>query len=406
MSTTAHDDGGETPGNETASAVLAAIRGALNPADPAAPVDDLRVLAVLGTVLSLTAERAVRGIGGSPVRAAAFAHFAERVYRVAGYGQILAAGACVEADAHTCAEEPLAELNKVLARGDEFAAGTLVLPRDKTIPAGRKPLNRDTPDLLRNLLKLTYFQAKHRVESYEKLLPHRGPGGTVEEPEFPRLGEILQDASADPRLVANTAGKLGAMAPALEAQPNPAESAAELEAVAARAVTDHDAGTVGRMLKEATVRLDETAIERDEAAIRPYLGLRFRGKKPTGYQWELTTDAEGHELLTTLADDLNNPRTASGDRKVPPSGSSSGTSPSPAAGPRPRPIPEWAVNPNTPPEERPREGFTDVGRPPAATDRDPLPGETLAEANTRARAQRLLQAVLDSIRTSSNPGAA
>ena len=400
MSTMAQGDCGDTPVDKTTSAVLAAIRGVLSAANPAAPVDDLRILAVLGPVLSTTADRAMRGIKGSPVRAAAFAHFAEQPYRVAGYAQILSAGACVEADAHTCAEEPLAELNQVLGRGDEFAAGTLALPVDQTIPAGRKPLNRDTADLLKNLLRLTYFQAKHRVDSYEKLLPHRGPGGSVRQPEFPRLGEILRDAVADPRLIANTAGKLGSMAPALEAQPNPAESAAELEAVAARAVTDQDAGTVGRMLREANVRLDETAIERDEAAIRPFLGLRFRGKKPTGYQWELTTDAEGNELLTTLADDLNNPRTASGDRISPPSGPPSG----PAAGQPERPIPEWAVGSGIPPEDRPREGFTDVGQPSSTTDRDTLPGERPAEANARARAQRLLQAVLDAVRTASNPG--
>ncbi|MGL3807289.1 DUF222 domain-containing protein [Paeniglutamicibacter sp. R2-26] len=407
MSTTTAEAGAQAQAHQTVSAVLAAIRSALDAGDGTNPVDDLRILAVLGPVLERAAAGAARGTRGSPVRAAAFAHLAERSYRVAGYAQLLAAGACLEADAHTCAEEPLAELHALLDHAEAFAAGTVDLPADKTVPAGRKLLHRDPADLLKTMLKLTHFQAKHRVESYAKLLPHRGPDGRPVEPEYPRLGKVLEDASADPRLVANTASKLGAMAPALSAQPNPAASAAQLEAVAAQAVAEHDAGTVGRMLREANVRLDESAIERDEDAIRPYLGLRFRGRKPTGYLWELTCDAEGNELLTTLADDLNNPRTASGDAcragtGTPHAAAGSG----PAVGREPRPIPEWAVDPGLPPDQRPIEGFSDVGRPAAVSDRDPLPGESPAEANARVRARRLLQAVLDALRTGTNPARA
>lgn len=383
----------------TATTVLAAIRGALaesidpaaahGPWRPPAPVDALRVLAVLGPVLKVEFARAAAASGHSPMRAVAFAHFAEELYRISGLGQLLAAGACLESDAHTSADEPLAALNSVLEHREGYAAGAIDLPVDRGIPAGRKLLARDTADLLKTRLNLTYFQAKQRVDSYRELLPQQGPNGETMAPRYPRLGKILQESAADPNLLASAAGKLNALGPSVQAQPDPAGAAAELEARAARTVTEHDAGTVGRMFRDAAVRLDETAIERDAAHMQPFLGLRFRGRKPTGYRWELTTDAEGHELLTTLADDLNNPRTGSGGLPA--------ALPA-VAQPQPALIPEWAVNPDTPLNQRPRAGFTDVGQGPAAPEPAPGPGESPADAHARARAQRLLQAVLDAIR--------
>ena len=149
-------------------------------------------------------------------------------------------------------------------------------------------------------------------------------------------------------------------------------------------------------------------MERDEAISARYLGLRYRGHKPTGYLWELTTDAEGHELLSTLADDLNNPRTASG---VPADGADGADdNPGQTAGDEVPPIPAWAISPDTPMAQRPRAGFTDLGMRPGANayglpDAGFYPGESAAEANARRRAQRLSQALMDAIRIWQDPAA-
>lgn len=453
MSNTATGPGGQplVPGIEQAVSTAIASALAESPAGEAgsrqAAVDPLRIVAVLAPVLKAELARAAASIGNSPVRATAFAHFAEELYRVAGLGQLLAAGACLEAEAHTSAETPLVELNDVLARLDEFAAGTLKLPSDKTIPPGRKLLNRDAADLLKNRLRLTYFQAKHRMTSYQRLLPHTGPTGEKLEAQFPVLGGILQNATADPKLIANTAGKLGSLIPTLNAQPHPGRAAADLEDLAARAVARHDSETVGKLIKEEESRLDRQAVQRTEAEIDPYMGLRYRGKRSTGHIWELTTDAEGHELLTTIADDLNNPHTTSGKPAPahrddpapgPPADPANITDCQPGRGQGPGPdadavpktkvpeqpalIPEWAVDPAMPLDQRPRAGFTDVGQPAATapqqfpgaprderpgSQQDPLvnrlTGESPEEANSRIRARRLLQAVFDALRATSDP---
>src|SRR6185312_17396114 len=70
--------------------------------------------------------------------------------------------------------------------------------------------------------------------------------------------------------------------------------------------------TVDKLIKQAAADLDRSVLEREEAAMLQNLSVQFKCKRPTGYVWELTTDAVGHAFLKRLADDLNNPRTASG----------------------------------------------------------------------------------------------
>ena len=71
--------------------------------------------------------------------------------------------------------------------------------------AGRKPLYRDDTDFLAAQLNLTHFQAQHRVQSAENLLPHTGFNGRRVPARFPLLGQVLTDAAADPKAVASLA---------------------------------------------------------------------------------------------------------------------------------------------------------------------------------------------------------
>ncbi|GAA3322549.1 hypothetical protein GCM10017711_06800 [Paeniglutamicibacter sulfureus] len=421
----------DTPAGIIDSA-LAALGGALGTgtgasSGPGTAVDPLRLLAAVDLVARRLLEQGAASAAGSPVRAAALAQLAERLFRTGSYGQVLAAGTCEAAEVHTLTEAPLAETNQVLKDAAGFAAGTSGLPADAVTGPDRKPLHRDTAEFLKNQLHLSYFQASHRVSTHARLLEHKGPDGTTLPPTFPQLGRALAGGSSDPKILANTAAKLVALAPSLEAQPDPEKARTALEEQVARTLHTADEAAVGRLLKQVAIDLEHTSVEGQEAARARFEGLRFRCHKPAGYIWELTTDAEGHEMLCTLADDLNNPRTDSGTPATPetvsrPALFDEAAIPGTANGAEAieraedaedaSEIPAWAVNPDVPAGQRPRAGFNDVGKPlPCANpyglpENDRYPGETRDEANARRRAQRLSGALLEALRSWMDPAAA
>lgn len=350
----------------------------------------LRTLALLIPVLRLAIDEAAADIGTSPVRAAAFVALAEALYRQAGYGQLLAASRAIDAQVHTITEEPLAALNQILREPAGFAAKS-GLPADKPTPSGRKPLYRDDADFLAAALNLTHFQAQHRVQSAENLLPHTGYNGQVVPPKFPLLGQVLSDGAADPKSLATLATKFQTLAPARGGTGDEAAARA-LEAELAEAARTRNAQGTGKLLKDQAKRLDGSAAATAREAMEDlFVGAYYLGHTRKGYEYKVITTAEGHELLATAADILNSPRTKAGTPAEPTS----------QAGP---PIPDWAVDPGTAPEARPAAGFTDLG---VAPELDPMmemhPGETIEHALTRQRARRLHQLIIDSVRITTSP---
>lgn len=395
---------------------------------PQTPTDALRLLAVLDLATRRVLEEAAASSVGFPVRAAALAHLAESIYRTGSYGQILAAGACDAAEVNTLTDQPLAELNQVLQDPESFAAGTTNLPLEVVSGADRKPLHQDTAEFLKNQLHLGYFQAKHRTSTHDRLMDHQGPDGETLPPSCPTLGRALTKGTADPKMLANAAAKLATLEPTLDAQPDPEQARNVLEEQIIRTAHTADENAVGKLIKQAALALEHSSVEREEEATARHLGLRFRGHKSTRYHWEFITDLEGHEFLCTVADDLNNPRSASGTTPNPDTASdpdaeadaasdaasgSPSTQPALFADPRDgAPIPAWAINPDTPEELRPRAGFTDLvitlpaSNPYGLPDGDQYPDETRQEASTRRRAQRLSQALFDAMRLWMDPAAA
>ncbi|MFF5791027.1 DUF222 domain-containing protein [Paeniglutamicibacter sp. NPDC012692] len=353
--------------------------------------DGLRLLAVLKPVFRVILDRAAASVGPSQVRAAAFVALAEDFYRIGGYGQVLAAARATDARLHTITEAPLAEVNELLAEPAAFVAGECGLPDDAAGAPGRKPLYRDEVEFLKTQQNLTHFQALHRVETAANLLPHAGFNGREVPPKFPLLGKVFSDATADPRTVAGLAKKLEAMGPEIGKQADPDEVARRFEAELAAAVATRNSQGTATLLKDQARRLDAGIVERREESESMFIGAYYLGHSHKGYEYRLITNAEGHELLATAADILNNPTTKAG------------TTPAPESNTPPLPIPEWAIDPALPPDRRPAEGFGDTAGArigPAGLDPgvEVLPGETLDQAYARQRAQRLHQFVLDSIR--------
>ena len=368
--------------------------------DPAAvpgPRDDgLRELAILVPVLRAALERAGASVGSSPVRAAAFVALAEALYRQAGYGQLLAASRAVDAQVHTITEEPLAALNQILREPAAFAAEP-GLPADEPTPSGCKPLYRDDTDFLAAQLNLTHFQAQHRVQSAENLLPHTGFNGRQVPAKFPLLGRVLADGAADPKAVATLAKQFENLVPNLSpgsaTDGDVAATSRQLEAELANAARTRNAQGTAMLLKDQAKRLEEQVATGREQIEDLFIGAHFLGHTRKGYEYKVITTAEGHELLATAADILNSPKTKAGTAPAPPN----------EAGP---PIPDWAVDPGTAPDARPV--FTDLGvAPEPDPEMDPgmemRPGESVEQALTRQRARRLHQLILDSLRIATSP---
>ena len=366
--------------------------------------DALRVLALLIPTLRLALDQAGAAIGSSPVRAAAFLRLTENLYRQAGYGQLLAVSRSADAQVHQITEEPLAELNAML--DDPDVAATLPLPADVPTPAGRKPLFREDCDFLEDQLNLTHFQAQHRVESAKNLVPHTGFNGQEVPAKFPLLGKVLSDGAADPKSLASLAKKFEGLGP---------EAGSGMERELAEAVRTRNSQGTERLLKDQAKRLNEQTVAEREEFEDYFIGIDFLGHTRKGFEYKITTTAEGHELLSSAADLLNSPRTKAGTK--PNSGAPSSTEgttselPTESAAtsgvpaPTGLPLPDWAAAEGTAPEDRPVGGIPEPEVPAVPNLYDQLdpntelrPGESIESALARQRARRLHQLVLDALR--------
>ena len=385
--------------------------GSADPVDPRG--DALRLLALIIPTLRLALDQTAASIGSSPVRAAAFLRLTENLYRQAGYGQLLAASRGADAQVHQITEEPLAELNAILE--DPTTAASSPLPADVPTPTGRKPLFREDCDFLEDQLNLTHFQAQHRVESAENLLPHTGYNGKQVPAKFPHLGQVLIDAAADPKSLASLAKKFEGLGP---------RAGSGMERELADAVRTRSSKGTEQLLKDQAKRVNEHAVAEREGLEEYFIGIDFLGHTAKGFEYKIITTAEGHELLTSAADDLNSPRTKAGtppNTAVPtnpsattpdlPAGPGIHEVSPPAPAPKGPPLPAWAAVQGTALEDRPVGGIAEPEAPAAPNLYDQLdpntelrPGESIESALTRQRARRLHQLVLDALRIITTPG--
>ena len=384
--------------------------GSASPADPRG--DALRLLALIIPTLRLALEQTAASIGSSPVRAAAFLRLTENLYRQAGYGQLLAASRGAAAQVHQITEEPLAELNAILE--DPATAATSALPADVPTPTGRKPLFREDCDFLEDQLNLTHFQAQHRVESAENLLPHTGFNGKQIPAKFPHLGKVLIDAAADPKSLASLAKKFEGLGP---------HAGSGMESELAEAVRTRNSKGTEQLLKDQAKRLNASAVAKREEFEDFFIGIDFLGHTAKGFEYKIITTAEGHELLTSAADDLNSLRTKAGtlpNSAVPanspatapdlPAETANHDDPPSVPAPKGPPLPEWAAAQGTAIEDRPVGGIAEPEASAVPNLYDQLdpntelrPGESIESALRRQRSRRLHQLFLDALRLFTAP---
>ncbi len=184
------------------------------------------------------------------------------------------------------------------------------------------------------------------------------------------------------------------MSPEIQRHPDPASVAKGLEGELADAVRTRDAKGTDKLVKDQQKRLNAGVVQQREQQESLFTGIHYLGHTYKGYEYRVITDAEGHELLATAADALNNPMTKAGT--IEPAATEAGIRRCrfPSGPSTPRPL--WS--------RRPVSGFEEPSGslPGMGHQLEPgfelLPGETLDEAYRRQRAARLHRFVLDSIR--------
>ncbi|PQZ96111.1 hypothetical protein CQ018_02175 [Arthrobacter sp. MYb227] len=380
----------------------------------------LRLLALLNLILRKLTEDTAKNICDSPTRATELALLTEDLVKTMTRVQLVAAGKLEDSAAHTLQEEPLIALNEVHEHLEKFIDGSVQLPQDACNPTGTKMLYKDTAEFCKAQMHLSKAQATHRLISCELLLPHTGFNGRQVPPRFKVLGDVLDGGKADPTQIALAARKLVALQPGIDAQKDPQATAEHIENVLADSLVGRNPGGTGQLFKHFTAHLDATALEQAEEKLEPYVGLRCKGRHVRGYVWEICTDLQGHELLTTVAALVANPRSRFGQETDTQTGISSNDSKEAAkprqpelpgfgnaekeaaTSPEAAQLPDWAADPDMPEQQRPRAEFLDVGGTDPSSDDGPfvelLPGESLEAARERIKARGLLQFVLDSIR--------
>lgn len=373
--------------------------------------DPFRLLAILNPMLASLLDDLAAVAGPSPVRAVLLALLTEDLARTIGRAQIIAAGMLEDSDAHTLKEEPLTQVHRIHTHLNEFIEGEIALPADQRYSPGTKMLFKNGTDVAKDQLHLSHAQAKQRITTRDLLVPRRGFNGATIEPRFGRLATVFRDGTADPQQIANAARRMANLQPGIAAQPNPQETAARVEEQVAESLVARNQSGTGQLFKLIEAQLDAGALERSEAQMEANFGLQYKGKQIRGFIWEICTGVEGHELLTSVSDQLANPHSQFGipvdvvtasDKE--PTATAQPELPIPDFGDAPdapAPIAAWAIDPNTPPDQIPVEGFTNIAKtdpgliePPGPV---PLPGESLAEARQREKGRSLLQYFLDSV---------
>ena len=290
--------------------LIAGTRG--TPGHPVSPDDELRALLEAQRLARDLARRVARTT--SPTAAALFAQAAEEAHRAAGHAQLLAADTARRTLAHELPEATFDALAAVHADPAPYVAGTTDLPEDpRTVPTGR-PVFKDTTEFLTGFLHISFFEARERVRSIDRLLPGTDIHGQPVPARFPTLADDLANGTADPKEIGAAARRLEKLAPHINQHPNPALLAGQLEDQVAESVRREDPRTTAKLLAGIRGTLEQGTKDVPEDVLRARTGLFNRGTTGGLGEFLLRTLPADTEALLALCASTDNPRTKAGDR--------------------------------------------------------------------------------------------
>ncbi|WP_254456097.1 HNH endonuclease signature motif containing protein [Paeniglutamicibacter quisquiliarum] len=291
--------------------LTAGTRG--TPGHPVSPDDELRAL-LEAQALARDLARRVSAHTHSPVRAALFARAAEDEHRAAAHTRLLAADTARRTLAHELPGETFDALAAIHRDPSGYLAGTTALPQDpRTVPTGR-PVFKDTRAFLSGFLHISFFEARERVRSIDRLLPGTDINGVPTRPKFPVLAGDFADGTADPGQIGAAARKLEALAPGIDGHPDAATLAETLEDRVAESVRTQDPRTTAKLLAGIQTSLERGPEDLPEEVLRTRTGLFYRGTTGGLGEFLLRTLPRDTEALLAMCASTDNPRTKAGDR--------------------------------------------------------------------------------------------
>ncbi|MBP2374287.1 HNH endonuclease signature motif containing protein [Paeniglutamicibacter psychrophenolicus] len=291
--------------------LTAGTRGA--PGHQVSPDDELRALLEV-QALARDLSRRVAAHTSSPVHAALFARAAEDGHRTAAHARLLAAETARRTLVHELPEATFDDLAAIHRDPAGYLAGTTVLPEDPaTVPTGR-PVFKDTTEFLSGFLHISFFEARERVKSIDRLLPGTDVHGRLAPARFPVLARDLADGTADPGQIGAAARKLESLVPQIERHPDAAALAGTLEDQVAESVRTQDPRTTAKLLAGIQTSLENGPEDLPEEVLRTRTGLFYRGTTGGLGEFLLRTLPRDTEALLALCASTDNPRTKAGDR--------------------------------------------------------------------------------------------
>ncbi|MDQ0095856.1 HNH endonuclease signature motif containing protein [Paeniglutamicibacter psychrophenolicus] len=291
--------------------LIAGTRG--DPGHHVSPDDELRALLEV-QALARDLSRRVAAHTSSPVHAALFARAAEDGHRTAAHARLLAAETARRTLVHELPEATFDDLDAIHRDPAGYLAGSAVLPADPaTVPTGR-PVFKDITAFLSGFLHISFFEARERVRSIDRLLPGTDLNGTPTPPRFPVLAGDLADGTADPGQIGAAARKLEALTPSIDRHPEAATLAGTLEDQVAESVRTQDPRTTAKLLAGIQATLEQGPGDLPEEVLRTRTGLFYRGTTGGLGEFLLRTLPRDTEALLALCASTDNPRTKAGDR--------------------------------------------------------------------------------------------
>ena len=342
--------------------------------------DQLRDFFELQDRIDTLAEDLAARAYDSPVTAVLLNMGLEKARRRAGHHQLLATRAAQHSLAHELPVETLNELREITDHPADFSAGDRALPADpRGVPTGRLP-HKDTAELLQRTCAIGYFDARDRIDAAGLLLPSTNEHGTPAPARYPLLAAHMKAGNLDPTDAIRAANKLEKLRPEITGQPNPAKLRTAIEEQVLESLLTQGPAATAKLFNALNAELENApAPAPTEEELAAKTGFRLSRRTEHLTYFTLTMTNPDAELVLTHFALSDNPRTKAGNRENlanDAAGRNPGTQSNDnsdsdsdsedegsAADWNPtQTIPAWAIDPDTPPSERPRAEWADLGR--------------------------------------------
>lgn len=251
----------------------------------------------------------------SPVLAAMLVQVVESAHRTAGHQQLLAASNAQHTLVQELPSSSLDEVHRITREPAGFISGSQFLPADpQTVPTGRRP-HLDTAGYLQASLHLSNFEARHRMEAADLLLPRSTQTGHHRPADFPLLAETLASAEAEPREVIAAAHRLKDLHPRIARVPNQCGIARDIERQVAQSLISAESKVTTKLIKTLAADFPELDASADTAELLSRTGMFYRGEKSGLHYYSLVLSPLDAEYVVSLNAATDNPRTLAGDRE-------------------------------------------------------------------------------------------